>query len=214
MDKKLKEECAKRKHKRLLSKNKQTNKRRERNRIINGRYYYEYPEYVIWYAMISRCSNKNNINYKNYGGRGITVCQRWVSSFFNFYIDMGCRPSEKLTLERIDNDGNYEPNNCKWATREEQSYNKRDSISIEYKGKLYNSKQISEMSNVRLSPQNVRNRISLGWDIHQIMNISLTSDVSGKSLEKIKQIINNLNKEDTENLKIYITKLCQKEKQK
>lgn len=76
-----------------------------------------------WENMKQRCNNPNNQGYKNYGGRGIKVCGRW-HSFENFYADMGDCP-EGLTLERKDNDGNYEPGNCRWATWKEQGKNKR-----------------------------------------------------------------------------------------
>jgi hypothetical protein len=83
------------------------------------------PEYRAWAAMKDRCGNPNNPAYKNYGGRGIKVCQRWIESFENFLTDMGLRPSPGLTLERIKNDDGYEPSSCKWATRIEQANNTR-----------------------------------------------------------------------------------------
>jgi hypothetical protein len=74
-----------------------------------------------------RCNNPNHHAYENYGGRGITVCSRW-DNFENFLQDMGPRPSLEYTLDRIENNGNYEPNNCKWATALEQRHNRRDVI--------------------------------------------------------------------------------------
>ena len=82
------------------------------------------PEYRIWTDMLQRCANKRHKQYKNYGGRGITVCARWLK-FVKFINDMGKRPNKKLTLERIDNDKGYHIDNCVWATRTQQNRNRR-----------------------------------------------------------------------------------------
>ena len=87
-------------------------------------------EYNIWHKMKSRCTNKNEINYSDYGGRGITVCDRWINSFENFIKDMGKRPSPSHTIDRINNDDGYCPENCRWATPIEQASNKSNSFLI------------------------------------------------------------------------------------
>jgi len=90
-------------------------------------------EYVVWDAMIQRCTNPNNEVYHHYGGRGIQIFEPWLD-FANFYKDVGNRPSSRYTLDRIDNNGNYEPGNIRWATIKTQSRNKRSNFWIEYNG--------------------------------------------------------------------------------
>jgi len=90
-------------------------------------------EYNVWVLMRDRCNNTNSRHYKNYGGRGIKVCERW-DDFAAFLADMGPRPSPQHTIDRINNDGNYEPSNCRWATRAEQARNKRTNIQISHNG--------------------------------------------------------------------------------
>lgn len=92
------------------------------------------PEYWIWAGMKKRCTNKQAINYRNYGGRGISVCERWRASFRAFMDDMGPRPSLDHCIERIDNNGNYEPGNCRWATTAEQARNRRNNVFVVFEG--------------------------------------------------------------------------------
>lgn len=93
------------------------------------------PEYTSWKEMKRRCYNKRNREYRNYGGRGITICDRWRTSFVNFLADMGPKPFPEATIDRYpNNDGNYEPGNCRWATRLEQGHNTRKVHLLTYNG--------------------------------------------------------------------------------
>lgn len=92
------------------------------------------PEYKGWQAMKRRCDNPADQKYARYGGRGITVCERW-QRFVNFYADMGPRPSPNHSIDRIDNDGHYEPGNCRWATQSEQMLNTSRNVWLEYDGR-------------------------------------------------------------------------------
>lgn len=90
---------------------------------------YNHPLFRTWWSMIQRCHNPNSISYKSYGAKGVSVCERWRESVFNFAADVGERPEGK-TLDRIDPFGNYEPGNCRWASVKEQHRNKRNNRFI------------------------------------------------------------------------------------
>src|SRR5687767_12744970 len=91
-------------------------------------------ERIIWRNMRSRCTNQTAHDFERYGGRGIKLCDRW-QKFENFFADMGPRPSRTHSLDRIDNDGDYEPGNCRWADAIQQANNKRNTRYVEYRGK-------------------------------------------------------------------------------
>lgn len=104
--------------------------------------------YDIWTGIRSRCfgKNKSNPDYKNYNGRGITLCDEWKNDFMNFYnwaIANGYR--NDLTIDRIDVNGNYEPSNCRWANKKEQNNNKRNNLFVKYNGKEYSITKLAEM---------------------------------------------------------------------
>lgn len=116
----------------------------------------------LWKGMIQRCSNPNSTHFKNYGGRGITVCNRWLD-FKNFYSDMGEKPTNK-TLDRIDVNGNYCPENCWWATAKQQANNKRNNRIITFNGKSQSLMQWSTEKGINRCTLSDRLN-SLNWSI-------------------------------------------------
>ncbi len=122
-------------------------------------------EYVAWVDMRIRCFNPNHRYYVRYGGRGISVCKQWDSSFESFLGDMGEKPSPKHSLDRIDNDGNYEPTNCRWATPLEQSNNRSSLVWITANGETHTQTQWSlKLGGVSTL---VGSRLSTGWTKEQ-----------------------------------------------
>jgi hypothetical protein len=118
------------------------------------------PEYKSWGGMIYRCTTTTCKYYHNYGGRGITVCDRWLV-FQNFYADMGPKPSRHHSIDRIDNSGNYCPANCKWSTRTEQSNNRRSNRRLTFNGETLTVAQWSRKLGISCDVLESRSRG--GW---------------------------------------------------
>lgn len=126
------------------------------------------PEYTAWKNMIRRCSCPTAQAYPFYGGRGIKVCEAWADSFEAFIADMGPRPSADHSIERLDNDGNYEPGNCVWATQEEQNRNRSNTARYTFYGV---EKTIGEWSKeTGISVANLHYRIKKGWPHEQVFS--------------------------------------------
>lgn len=125
------------------------------------------PEYSVWHSMKQRCLNTNSRFYRYYGGRGITVCDRWLV-FANFLSDMGARPTAKHTLERSDNAKGYGPDNCRWATRKEQQNNRRANVVIEFNGERRNITQWAHSLGVPVST--IWMRLQRGFRIDQVLS--------------------------------------------
>lgn len=118
-------------------------------------------EYHAWRNAKERCHNPKNDSYFRYGARGISVCDRWRNSFESFFADMGHRPSSRHSLDRKNNNGNYEPGNCRWATRQEQARNTRRGVFVIYKGTKMPLIQASIESGI--SSVTLHNRIKANW---------------------------------------------------
>ena len=127
----------------------------------NGISYYGSDIYKCWGAIKQRCNNSNNPRYKNYGGKGIKICEHW-SKFENFLVDMGDRPKDKVLLRLVNND-NYYKENCRWGTTKELARRRSTTIFIKYKGKKYCLKDLSKK--IKVSPPTIKKRYKLGGDL-------------------------------------------------
>jgi len=115
--------------------------------------------------MIQRCYNHQRKNYDRYGGRGITVCKRWREAFAAFLEDMGEPPTQQHSIDRINNDGNYEPGNCRWATALEQSRNSHHNVTLSYNGETMCISEWAEKLNMAYSA--LYFRIAGGWSVER-----------------------------------------------
>jgi len=126
------------------------------------------PEYRAWRAMINRCTNPKYEHFNCYGGRGITVCDAWMNSFEEFFSSVGPRPSTQHSLDRRETNGNYEPSNCRWATKQEQSNNMRKNVFIDYLGKR---QTISEWSReLGIDASVLCARLKSGFSVNELLS--------------------------------------------
>lgn len=124
--------------------------------------------YSIWANLIQRCTNRNNQDYLNYGGRGITVCEKWLESFENFLEDMGQPPTKQHQIDRIDNNKGYDKNNCRWVTRKQQSQNRRSNHFLTHNGKTQTTMEWSRETGITYGTLLARiNRHN--WDIDRAL---------------------------------------------
>lgn len=151
-----------------------------KNGLSNTRLRYIYDN------MKSRCYNKNNKGYKNYGGRGITICKEWLDkengfeNFYNWAINNGYK--EDLSIDRINVNGNYEPKNCRWATFEEQINNRTNTIKFQYKGITKTLTEWARQYNIPIVT--LRTRIARGWDIDRALHEKPHKNYTGKHSEQ------------------------------
>jgi hypothetical protein len=126
------------------------------------------PEYGIWQTMKNRCHLPTCVRFKDYGARGIKVCDRWLNSFENFLADMGKRPSPKHMIERRDNNGPYCPENCSWELRQVNMRNKRDNHNLTFQGETLCLSAWAERTGIKAPT--IRRRLKRGWSIEQALN--------------------------------------------
>lgn len=137
-------------------------------------------EYRSWGGMIDRCFNPKNAAYENYGGRGITVCDRWKSDYRLFFEDMGKKPSRDHSIDRIDNDGPYSPENCRWATMKEQHKNRRCSFYVLNGGERLYLPELARQTGIKR--QTLRNRLERGWSFEEAIKTPVNSYRLAKSV--------------------------------
>jgi hypothetical protein len=126
------------------------------------------PEYVVWCAIKARCYCRTSLSYHRYGGRGIRVCDRWRDSFANFLTDMGPRPFAGATVERVNNDGPYSPENCRWATRIEQANNTRKVRLLTFQGKTMGLHAWGRETGI--GGKIIHQRLAHGWSVFDALS--------------------------------------------
>jgi len=128
---------------------------------------YNTPEYQAWSDMKTRCSNPKDPYWYRYGGRGIKVCGRWQNDFDAFFMDVGPRPSASYSLDRVKNDGDYEPSNVRWATKKQQSRNSSKVVNLSFAGVVRPMSEWAELANIK--PATLYYRLTNGWSVERAL---------------------------------------------
>lgn len=151
----------------------------------------DHPDFHVFSGMLTRCFNPKDHTYKRYGGRGIRVCDRWrEGGFWVFLSDMGPRPSPDHSIDRIDNDGHYEPGNCRWATPKEQGRNRRTNRLITHDGLTLPMSEWAERLGVKR--QMIQDRLNKGWPVEKVLGPKLSNrDIPDKTREAIVSLRRN-----------------------
>lgn len=126
------------------------------------------PEYQVWRNMLSRCYNAKSRMYPRYGGRGISVCDRWRTSFKYFIADVGRRPSSAHSIDRINNDGHYEPSNVRWSTKVEQQGNQAKTVKITFQGETLSARAWSRKTGI--GKTTIISRIRADWPVEKALS--------------------------------------------
>lgn len=143
----------------------------------------ESPEYNSWHGMLARCHRKTDKQYFRYGARGIKVCKRWRKSFVRFYKDMGPKPGPKYSIDRKNNDGNYKPSNCRWATAQQQAENRRTNAPLTIGGVTKFVREWAEITG--LKAETIKNRVHLKWPDHRLLAKARLRFPDGKNLKRL-----------------------------
>lgn len=136
------------------------------------------PEYRAWQTMRLRCLNPSNRAYPAYGGRGITVCDRWLDDFEAFLADVGAKPSARHELDRIDNNRGYEPSNCRWVTRSQNDRNRRSTLWVDYRGERRRLIDLCEQFGTWLDT--VKFRLEHGWTMEAAVETPTRAQANGR----------------------------------
>lgn len=170
------------------------------------------PEHDTWCNIKQRCYDTNCPGYARYGARGIKMCARWKRSFENFLRDMGNKPSPKHSIDRIDNEGNYSPENCRWATAKEQANNKSTNLQVDYGGEKRTVSELADLSGLPYAA--VHKRVMLGWSGDKIVETPSKKAVREAYLAGLANLAEAAKKEIKENPDLHLDYVIDEAKRK